>query len=134
MPHHLHTERSYCGAALCVVLTVSLLGAVSSSPSGESERALITGRATCGGHPVGSMWIVFEKIGPRGCNVASPVMADGSFRLEPRRGSGLPPGVYRIRFGRRNRGVVRGYRTMLGNLAWRGKGDFRDAGSGSLTA
>lgn len=28
----------------------------------------------------------------------------------------------------------RGHRTMLGNLAWRGKGDFGDAGSGSLTA
>jgi hypothetical protein len=98
MPLHLHTMRSYCATAFLVIPAVALLGGAYSSPSNAPVRARVDGRATCGGHPLGGMWILFEEAGPGGHIVASLVGADGSFRMDPKRASGLSPGAYRVHF------------------------------------
>jgi len=105
MPSHLHTMRSYCAGAFIAIPAAALLGAAYPSPSDAPERALVVGRATSGGHPLGGMWILFEGVGAGGHTVASTVEADGSFRMEPGGGEGLSPGEYRVHFLPRRAGV-----------------------------
>jgi hypothetical protein len=90
--------RSYCGAAVVVIPAVALLGGAYSSPADAPDLARVTGRATCGGHPLRGMRILFQPIESRGHGAVSSVMADGSYRIETRQGTGLFPGAYRVHF------------------------------------
>lgn len=101
MSVHIHTMRSYCHKALGLTLVVILLGWAYASLSDEIELAEVTGRVTCGGHPLRGMWIVFLETGPRGFTASGTVEADGSFRMKPWGGhdrGGVAPGTYRVYF------------------------------------
>jgi hypothetical protein len=94
----IRTIRSVCAVAIGVILAAFSLGHAYAPPRGEFELAAVTGRVTCGGHPLGGMLVMFDQINPPGYIAASPVMADGSFRMETRHHSGLVPGTYRVSF------------------------------------
>ena len=90
--------RSVCAVAIGVILAALLLGHAHAPPRYEFELAAVTGRATCGGHPLGGMLVMFDKINPPGNLTAGSVMADGSFRMETGDQPGLVPGAYRVFF------------------------------------
>jgi hypothetical protein len=71
------------------------------APTREFELAAVTGRVTCGGHPLGEMEIVFLPADERGLNGAGVVHPDGSFlvrTLNHPGNEGLVPGKYRVCF------------------------------------
>ncbi len=100
MPVHIHTLRSYVAGALGVILAVSLLrGAY--TPTSEFELVPVSGRVTCGTHPLGGMWVVFEEDTPRGLTACGRIKEDGSFRMQPWGEfdrDGMPAGTYRVHF------------------------------------
>jgi hypothetical protein len=101
MPLRLHTMRSYGAAAVVVIPAVTLLGGAYRSPAGAPELAQVVGRATCEGHPLGGMWILFLEDGPRGFTASDLIEADGSFRMKPWSRldrEGVAPGTYRVYF------------------------------------
>jgi hypothetical protein len=101
MPLHLHTMRYYCGTAVVIIPAVALLGGAYSSPADAPDLARVTGRATCGDHPLGGMRIMFLEDGPRGFTASGLVEADGSFRMKPWSRldrEGVAPGTYRVYF------------------------------------
>jgi hypothetical protein len=100
MPFRLHTMRSCCGAALALILAVTVLGEVHRPPAADLKPATVTGRVTCGGRPLGGMSVIFEATDPHGHAVTGPVMADGSFRMGRRDNKGLVPGTYHVYFVR----------------------------------
>ena len=100
MPFHIHTLRASCAGALGVMLAVILLG-WAYSPAEEYPLAPVTGRVTCGDHPLGGMWVLFEEDAPRGFTACAEIRPDGSFRMQPWGTfdrEGVKPGTYRVRF------------------------------------
>jgi len=108
MPWHVHTMRSYCAGAFIVIPAAALLGAAYPSPSEAPELARVVGRATCGGHPLGGMWIMFLEDGPRGFMAGGLVETDGSFRMKPwgqLDREGVAPSTFRVYFIPKKSGV-----------------------------
>jgi hypothetical protein len=98
---HIHTMRAYCHKVLALILVIILLGWAYAPRSGGLELAKVTGRVTCGGHPLGGVWIMFLEAGPRGFTASGMVQADGSFRMKPWSRisrEGVAPGTYRVYF------------------------------------
>jgi hypothetical protein len=98
---HNHTVRSSCAGALGVILAALLFqwAYVPSPP--EFELSPVSGRATCGGHPLAGMWVVFVPANSNGLSAGGKVQADGSFRVEPWAplgADGVPTGTYRVFF------------------------------------
>jgi hypothetical protein len=61
----------------------------------DFDLVAVTGRVTCGGHPIGGVSVIFQATDPHGYMATCPVMEDGTFRMEPRNHRGLIPGTYR---------------------------------------
>ena len=100
MPVHIHTMRASCAGALGVILAAILLNWAYSPPE-EFPLVAVTGRATCGDHPLGGMWVMFEEDAPRGFTACAEIRPDGSFRMQPWGqfdNEGVKPGTYRVRF------------------------------------
>jgi hypothetical protein len=99
MRFHMHTIRSFCGAALGLILAVTLLGAADRRAPAEFERAPVTGHITCGGHPLYGMSIMFQQIDPGDWMASGTLGPDGSFRMQPWNRfdcEGLVTGTYRV--------------------------------------
>ncbi len=99
MPVHLHTLRAACAGALGLILAAGLLQWAYTPPPAEFEIVPVSGRVTCGGQPLGGMWIVFEEASPRGLTAFADIQADGSFRMHPWGDMdhyGIGSGTYRV--------------------------------------
>jgi hypothetical protein len=104
MSVHIHTMRSYCAGALCLIpaLAVIPLGGAYEPRWGEFELAAVTGRVTCGGRPLNGMATIhFLAADDHRFDAYGWLNPDGSFRLQTwsnLSGEGIVPGKYRVYF------------------------------------
>src|SRR5262249_18381553 len=101
MPVHIHTMRSACLGAIGLMMAMTVLAWENQRPAAEIASVPVTGRATCGGRPLGGMGIVFQPPSPPGFHSARTVRPAGSFRARSWTkyvGEGVVPGTYRVYF------------------------------------
>jgi hypothetical protein len=100
MSVHIHTMRACCTGALGLILAAILLG-WTYSPAEPIELVPVTGRVTCGSHPLGGMRVWFQEDAARGFSACGEIQPDGSFRMQPSGRydrDGVAPGTYRVHF------------------------------------
>jgi hypothetical protein len=92
---HIHTERIWFGRMLALGAVLVPLALAESLGMGmaPAQVAPVTGRVNLDGHPLGHVLICFDSDDHRAYGLSE---ADGTFRLVPFWGDGVPPGKYRV--------------------------------------
>jgi hypothetical protein len=105
MSVHIHTLRSCCAGTLGLLILAMVgipLSQAYEPPAREFEFAVVTGRVTCGGRPLGGeATIQFVRADDDRFDAFASLHPDGSFQLQHLRnlgGEGIVPGLYRVYF------------------------------------